>query len=349
MRSVANAEGWDLEFIPGTWPECLQRLEQGKIDLQVAIAYSPARSKQFSFPHETLITNWGRLYRNPDIEANSLLDLDQKTIALLEKAIHAKIFSGLMEKFNKSVKTIYLQSYDDVLKQVEEGTVDLGVINRMYAMQNAKLFNVKATPMIFNPMEVRYAAPLGKNSPVLQAIDHHIKLLRADKHSIYYKSLEKWFYQHHITKLPQWLKPALLTAGGLLFSTFLISLILKKQVSIKTKDLQTIFDSSPTAVFIHDMDGNITDMNQTMLDMFKVRKKEGLTLSITDDYSSPENPLDQIPVIMQKVNEGAPQQFEWIQRRPGDGSTRPSQVSLKKKFFIVAGKSSTQAYKTSQP
>ena len=81
------------------------------------------------------------------------------------------------------------------------------------------------------------------------------------------------------------------------------------------------------------MDGNITDMNQTMLDMFKVRKKEGLTLSITDDYSSPENPLDQIPVIMQKVNEGAPQQFEWIQRRPGDGSTRPSQVSLKKILY----------------
>jgi len=333
LRSVANAEGWDLEFIPGTWPECLQRLEQGKIDLQVAIAFSPARSKQFSFPHETLITNWGRLYRNPDIEADSLLDLDGKTIALLEKDIHAKVFSGLMEKFNKSVKTIYLQSYDEVLKQVEEGTVDLGVVNRMYAMQNANLFNVKATPMIFNPIEVRYAAPLGKNSPVLQAIDHHLKLLRADKHSIFYKSLEKWFDQHHITKLPQWLKPALLVSGGLLFSIFLISFLLKKQVSIKTKDLQTIFDSSPSAVFIHDMDGNIIDMNQTMLDMYKIEKKESLTLTIADDYSSPENPLDQVPIIIQKVNAGAPQQFEWVQRRPGDGSTFPSEVSLKKILY----------------
>jgi PAS domain S-box-containing protein len=333
LRTIAAAEGWDLNFVPGSWSECLQRLKNGEIDLQVAIAFSAARSNIFSFPKETLITNWGRLYRNPDITAGSLLDLDGKTIALLEKDIHAKVFAELMDKFSKNVNSVYLQSYDEVLEQVEAGKVDLGVVNRMYAMQNAHRFNVKATPMIFNPIEVRYAAPKGKDSAVLEAIDRHLALLREDKHSIYYKSLEKWFGQNQATTLPQWIKPTLLAGGGLLFFIFLISLILKKQVSMKTKDLRTVFDSSPTAIFIHDMDGTIIELNQTMLEMFKVNKKEALSLSMADDYSSPQNPLNMLSAFWRKASDGNPQQFEWIARRPNDDSTFLVQVNLNKIIY----------------
>jgi PAS domain S-box-containing protein len=333
LRTIAAAEEWDLKFVPGSWPECLQRLENGEIDLQVAIAFSSTRSQIFNFPKETLITNWGRLYRNPDTAADSLLDLDGMTVALLEKDIHAKVFSGLMDKFSKNVTTVSLQSYDEVLKQVEDGKVDLGVVNRMYAMQNAHHFDVKATPMIFNPIEVRYAAPKGKNAAILQTIDRHLKLLREDKHSVYYKSLEKWFGQDQTSILPQWIKPTLLAGGGLLLFVFLISVILKKQISIKTRDLQTIFNSSPAAIFIHDMDGTLIDLNQTMLETYKLTKKEALALSISDDYSSPQNPLDKLPVIWQEVSAGNPQQFEWIARRPNDGSTFLAQVNLKKIFY----------------
>ncbi len=333
LRSIATKEGWDLKFIPGTWSECLQRLENGETDLQVAIAYSSTRAQLFSFPKKTLITNWGRLYRNPGITAESLLDLDGKTIALLEKDIHAKVFSDLMEKFNKTVTSVYLQSYDEVLKQVENGTVDLGVVNRMYAMQNAHLFDVLATPMIFNPIEVRYAAPKGKSLDILASIDHHLSLLRENKSSVYYKSLEKWFGQtNHPTLLPQWIKSTFLIGGALLIIIFIISLILKKRISIKTRDLQIIFDSSPAAIFIHDINGTIIDLNQTMLEMFKVTKKEALTLSIAD-FSSPNNLLDTLPALWEKVCAGNPQQLEWISRRPGDNSTFPVQMNLKKIIY----------------
>lgn len=122
--------------------------------------------KKFSFPQETLVTNWARLYRNPSIEANSFHEMDGKIIGLFEKDIHAKTFSKLMESFNQSIQYIYLQSYDETMRQIEEGTVDLGVVNRMYATKNAHLFKVQATSIIFNPIEARYAAPKGKNEPI---------------------------------------------------------------------------------------------------------------------------------------------------------------------------------------
>jgi len=211
--------------------------------------------------------------------------------------------------------------------------VDLGVINRMYAMQNAHLFDVQATPMILNPIEVRYAAPKGKSSDILASIDRHLGLLRENKNSVYYKSLEKWFGQEgHPNLLPQWIAPTLLAGGVLLIIIFFISLILKKRISIKTRDLQIIFDSSPAAIFIHDKNGTIIDLNRTMLEMFKVNKREALALSIAD-LSSPNNPLGTLPALWEKVCAGNPQQFEWIARRRGDNSTFPVQVNLKKIIY----------------
>ena len=70
-----------------------------------------------------------------------------------------------------------------------------------------------------------------------------------------------------------------------------------------------------------------------MLQMDRINKKEVLTLPITDDYSSPKNPLELLSVFWKEVNSGNPQQFEWIARRPNDGSTFLAQVNLKKNVF----------------
>ena len=240
LRYIAQQEGWDLQFVPGTWLECLHRLEKGETDIQVAIALSDERKKIFSFPEQTLITNWGRLYRNPSISAESLLDLDGKTAAFLEKDIHAKVFFDLMEKFGTDVEPVHLNSYDEVLERVQAGKVDIGVVNRIYAMQNAHRFQVEATPMIFNPIEVRYAAPKAENAHLLQAIDRHLLALRKDKNSIYYHSLEKLFGQSHTVRIPQWVKAMLLVGSGLLVVVLMISMLLKRQVFAKTSELKQV-------------------------------------------------------------------------------------------------------------
>ena len=240
LRYIAEQENWDLQFVPGSWSECLQRLENGETDLQVAIAVSSERKKRFSFPEQTLITNWGRLYRHPDIEVDSLLDLDGKTVALLDADIHAKAFTDLMEKFGQNVELVMQENYDAVLEQAQAGKVDVGVVNRMYAMQNAHRFQVETTPMIFNPIEVRYAAPKVKSKELLLTIDHYLKILRDDKNSIYYQSLEKWFGHAHPAKNQKWLMPVVLVISALLILIFIVSLLLKKQVAIKTVELKKV-------------------------------------------------------------------------------------------------------------
>lgn len=239
LQYIAEKEGWNIKLVTGTWNECLQRLGSGETDIQVAIAISDERQKFLDYNKQTLITNWGRVYRNPHVAAESLLDLDGKTVALLEKDIHARVFSNLMKKFHKNITMIMQESYDQVMEQVDDGKADIGVVNRLYAIQNSDRFNVKATPIIFNPIEVRYAAPKGKSDHFLQAIDRHLRTLKEDKNSIYYQSLEKWFGHYEPVGLPQWIKPVLLAGTTLLFLTFIISLLLNKKIAAKTEELQT--------------------------------------------------------------------------------------------------------------
>ncbi len=104
-------------------------------------------------------------------------------------------------------------------------------------------------------------------------------------------------------------------------------------LALGRQQLQTIFDSSPAAIFIHDMDGTILDLNRTMLEMFGVDKEEGLALSVADDYSSPDNSSEMVSDFWQKASEGEPQQFDWLARRPHDGFVFAAQVNLEKILF----------------
>ena len=94
--------------------------------------------------------------------------------------------------------------------------------------------------------------------------------------------------------------------------------------------LRTIFNSVYDAIFIHDFDGTIIDVNDKMLEMYQVDRENATKLSISDDYSSPHNPLDQLPPIWQKVISGENQFFEWIARRPKDGSVFDVEVFLRR-------------------
>lgn len=94
--------------------------------------------------------------------------------------------------------------------------------------------------------------------------------------------------------------------------------------------LRTIFNSVYDAIFIHDFDGTIIDVNDKMLEMYQVDRENATKLSIRDDYSSPLNPLDQLPPIWQKVISGENQFFEWIARRPKDGSVFDVEVFLRR-------------------
>ncbi|MFP7755539.1 ABC transporter substrate-binding protein [Thermodesulfobacteriota bacterium B35] len=128
----------------------------------------------------------------------------------------------------------------------------------------------------------------------------------------------------------------LVIAVALLLLTF--NLKLKKSVELRTVELaqseqrfREIFNSTSDALFVHDPEtGDIRDVNQTMLKMFRCTREEALTLPIGvfSEGKSPYGPAEAAHWMHRALTEG-PQVFEWHARRR-DGELFWVEVSLKK-------------------
>lgn len=100
---------------------------------------------------------------------------------------------------------------------------------------------------------------------------------------------------------------------------------------------RTIFNSVHDAIFIHEPEGKILDVNETMLRMYGIAsKEEAVKLSIARDYSNRDNPLEQLREWWKRAVEGESPRFEWRARRPVDGTVFDAEMCLKKITF--AGK-----------
>ncbi len=97
-----------------------------------------------------------------------------------------------------------------------------------------------------------------------------------------------------------------------------------------TKDyLNTVFNNIHDAVFVHDVEGKVTDVNDTMLDMYQFTREEAISLSIIPDYTTPEGRPD-LPAVWKRVMAGEQEFIECRGRRPNDGYEFDVEVFLTK-------------------
>jgi len=240
LEYIADKEGWTIEYVPGDWTELLEQLECGEIDMIGAIAYTEARSTLFDFSTESVITNWEQIYTQLGADIASVLDLEDKTIAVLKADIHAVAVKNLLQSFDVSAHLIEVEDYPSVFGALQRGEADAGVVNRLVAIRYAGDYDVRETSIIFNPVENRYAFTKGVHQDLLAALDANLQALKADDSSIYYQSLGKWFGVKHVEKpvIPWWIVWMLIGIGGLAFLLAGGSFILRSQVRSRAKELK---------------------------------------------------------------------------------------------------------------
>jgi PAS domain S-box-containing protein len=94
------------------------------------------------------------------------------------------------------------------------------------------------------------------------------------------------------------------------------------------QDLRTIFNNVSDAIFIHDLDGTILNVNDRALELNRTTRQQLLAVSIAD-LSPPNAPLEQLPAIFGRVQSGEAVRFEWTCQRLGDRSVFESEVTLR--------------------
>ena len=94
--------------------------------------------------------------------------------------------------------------------------------------------------------------------------------------------------------------------------------------------LVTILNNMYDAVYIHDFDGRIIQVNDRMLQLHGAKGREEVIGLSIDDVSAPESPFDDLRKFWSKVIAGENQFFEWQGRRLTDGSLFSLEVYLTK-------------------
>ncbi len=289
LEYIASKENWDLEYVFGTWPESLARLEKGQIDIQVYIAYSEERAKKYDFTNELLFSDWGVIYARPGSGIETLIDLEGKTVNTLRNGIHGIAFKKLVKDFGIRLNIIDVDMHHSGFRFVEERESDAVVVNRIFGLANAKNYKTEKTNIIFNPIEIRYAMLKGKNRDLGIAIDKHMKLLKADKDSIYYKSFNKSFDLEEAF-VPDWVEWLLAAGVGLVCLLFGISILLRGQVKKRTRELESeiverkaseermrsVLETSPVGISIYDETGQCIIANDSLAEMIGAAKEQVL-------------------------------------------------------------------------
>ncbi|MEI6207463.1 MAG: PAS domain S-box protein [Desulfuromonadales bacterium] len=302
LSHIAEKEQWNVQYVPGSWQEGLDRLKNGKIDMVLCIGYTAEREKYMDFPKEYLLLNWGVLYRPKGAQVTSLMELEGKSVSALKGDVYLTGFLELVRQFNVHVRIQEVDSYSKVFKAVESGAVAAGVAGNLYGILNEDGRRAEQTPVIFSPIKVGYAVNEGSNGDLIATLDRNIAAMKADKTSIYHRELEHLLGKKDqiIPKEAYW---ALIGIIAVLLLAIIWNVILKRQVKAKTESieieiagrnkaqealresleqLRSYVDLSPNAVFVADENGRYIDVNPAASTITGFSAAELLTMNIPD-------------------------------------------------------------------
>ena len=171
LGKIAGEEGWQLVYVRGEWHECLERLDRGEINLLVAVGHSAARTQRFDFTKEALWINWAEVYTGKRSGVQALLDLRDKTIAVVKGDAFVEELARLLKGFSVQCTMTEVTDYRSVFEHVQDGRAHAGVMSRLFGMLHAPEYEVARTPILFSPIEIRFAVPKGRSQPLVEAID----------------------------------------------------------------------------------------------------------------------------------------------------------------------------------
>jgi PAS domain S-box-containing protein len=148
---------------------------------------------------------------------------------------------------------------------------------------------------------------------------------------------------NHILKISAWVNHTLsiaVVAIMILFVTFRFlntfsGLVADLEISYRIiseseRNYREVFDSSTDAIFIHDLEGNIVDVNNSMLQIYGYQKEDINRLTIEDVSSNvPPYSSAEIKKLFRDVLKGHKRVFDWHARRKG-GELFYVEVALKK-------------------
>ncbi len=350
LGAIAQQEGWTLNWVHGSWDDCMVWLEQNQVDIVPDVGWTETRSQTYVFSTEPVLTSWARLYGPVGSQINSILDLEGKTIAGLTGSLNLDGPEGIKEligKFDLHATFVEMDTYTQVFEALDQGTVDAGVTNKDFGNLNEGKYRVVRTPILLQPTRIRFAfAQDAALTPYLiERIDAHMNTFKADQNSVYYQALDTYLGTKASSiaeqVIPDWVRTLAVWAGGIFLFLVAVGVVSRVQVQRRTAQLresqalfQAVIDATSDAIFVKDAQGRYILANAGVA---LAARRPGADVSGQDDHALFPDDAESIIANDQRIIAGG-KVITYEETLPGAGGKVHTFLTTKGPLFDQSGK-----------
>ncbi len=242
LASAAKGRNWQPTYEPCAWAECLDKLDRGEIDLLAPVAYTAERAANFDFLQHSVISNWGQIYVPTQSPITSILDLQDKRVAVLAGDVFLEGDHGLRQlarNFGLKIDFLEVGSYDAALSLTDFGEADAALVNRIFGAMYHARFDLKPSAILINPVDIRLAFAKGRAVALQHELDARLAAWKVDETSNYHRLLGRWLSpQGEKPEFPRWFVPLMFMVTTLLVAMWLTILLSRRRVRQQTRQIE---------------------------------------------------------------------------------------------------------------
>lgn len=128
QKKIAAYTGWKYEYVEGSWPELLQMLIDGEIDLMSDVSYTEERASQMLFSSLPMGAESYYLFvatDNMKIKSGSIASLQGKRVGVNKNSIQEELFKDLLSKYGIEAEIVeLLTSQEESVEMLQRGDID---------------------------------------------------------------------------------------------------------------------------------------------------------------------------------------------------------------------------------
>ncbi|SNY60773.1 periplasmic sensor diguanylate cyclase/phosphodiesterase [Arsukibacterium tuosuense] len=192
LKHIAQQQNWQLKPVSCDWSYCLELLKSGDIDILPDVAFSPERALEMSFHQTPALYSWSRFYSLPEHKITQLSELAGQRVAVLLNSSQDFFLQNYRQQQQLDIKLERVKSLQAAFNLVAAGRADIAVANHLFGDHRAAQFQLQASPLRFDPVELFYATAHGRNQQILATIDQYLQQWQADPQSYYFQTVSRW-------------------------------------------------------------------------------------------------------------------------------------------------------------